>query len=158
MPSFNAGRVARPRMTGTACVAVANRLFVDGAFPVAQPFAELTASTYRAPLEPLDFRHDAEGGRARINDWVADQTRDRIRDLLDKNVSPEIAAQLLRDGAALGGEERDVTILFSDLRGFTTMSEKLAPRDLLALLFPCQTDIHCMRSVPRQAVSDDSTM
>jgi adenylate cyclase len=60
--------------------------------------------------------------------------RDRVRDLLDKNVSPEIAAQLLRDGAALGGEEREVTVLFADLRGFTTLSEKLPPHDLLALL------------------------
>ena len=61
--------------------------------------------------------------------------RDRVRDLLDKNVSPEIAAQLMRDGgAALGGEEREVTILFADLRGFTTLSEKLPPRELLALL------------------------
>lgn len=60
--------------------------------------------------------------------------RARLRDLLDKNVSPEVAAQLLRDGATLGGEEREVTILFSDLRGFTTMSEKFAPRDLLSLL------------------------
>jgi len=60
--------------------------------------------------------------------------RDRIRDLLDKNVSPEVAAQLLRDGATLGGEEREVTILFADLRGFTTLSEKFAPHDLLTLL------------------------
>ncbi|MSU65656.1 MAG: HAMP domain-containing protein [Opitutus sp.] len=60
--------------------------------------------------------------------------RDQVRDLLDKNVSPEVAAQLMRDGAALGGEEREVTILFADLRGFTTLSEKLEPRDLLALL------------------------
>jgi adenylate cyclase len=60
--------------------------------------------------------------------------RDRVRDLLDKNVSPEVAAQLLRDGATLGGEEREVTILFADLRGFTTMSEKFPPRELLALL------------------------
>ncbi|MBI4622106.1 MAG: adenylate/guanylate cyclase domain-containing protein [Verrucomicrobia bacterium] len=61
--------------------------------------------------------------------------RDLVRDLLDKNVSPEVAAQLMRDGgAALGGEEREVTILFADLRGFTTLSEKLGPRDLLTLL------------------------
>ena len=60
--------------------------------------------------------------------------RDRVRDLLDKNVSPEVAAQLMRDGAALGGEEREVTILFADLRGFTTLSEQLPPRELLTLL------------------------
>lgn len=60
--------------------------------------------------------------------------RDRVRDLLDKNVSPEVAASLLRDGLALGGEEREVTILFADLRGFTPLSEGLAPRELVTLL------------------------
>jgi adenylate cyclase len=60
--------------------------------------------------------------------------RDRVRDLLDKNVSPEVAAALLRDGSALGGQEREVTILFADLRGFTTLSEKLTPHELLTLL------------------------
>jgi adenylate cyclase len=60
--------------------------------------------------------------------------RDRVRDLLDKNVSPEVATRLLRDGAALGGEEREVTILFADLRGFTTLSEGLPPRELITLL------------------------
>lgn len=62
------------------------------------------------------------------------EERDRVRDLLDKNVSPEIAARLLRDGAALGGEEREVTVLFADLRGFTALSEQLAPRELIHLL------------------------
>lgn len=60
--------------------------------------------------------------------------RDRVRDLLDKNVSPEVAAQLMRDGSALGGEEREVTILFADLRGFTPLSEAMPPRELVALL------------------------
>jgi adenylate cyclase len=60
--------------------------------------------------------------------------RDRVRDLLDKNVSPEVAAQLMRDGAALGGEEREVTILFADLRGFTTFSETQAPRAVVTQL------------------------
>jgi adenylate cyclase len=60
--------------------------------------------------------------------------RDRMRDLLEKNVSPEVAAQLIRDGATLDGEEREVTVLFADLRGFTTLSEQLAARDMFKLL------------------------
>ncbi len=60
--------------------------------------------------------------------------RDRVRDLLGKVVSPEIAAQLLRSEAVLGGEEREVTILFTDLRNFTGLSESLAPQEVLALL------------------------
>ncbi len=60
--------------------------------------------------------------------------RDRVRDLLGKVVSPEIAAELLRRGVALGGEEREVTVLFSDLRDFTSMSEALPPQEMLAIL------------------------
>ncbi len=60
--------------------------------------------------------------------------RDRVRDLLDKNVSPEVAARLLRDGHALGGEEREVTVLFADLRGFTTLAEGMPAPELVALL------------------------
>ncbi|MBI5423400.1 MAG: HAMP domain-containing protein [Opitutae bacterium] len=60
--------------------------------------------------------------------------RDRVRDLLGKVVSPEIATQLLQSKLELGGEEREVTILFSDLRDFTALSEKLSPHEVLALL------------------------
>ena len=68
----------------------------------------------------------------RMSEGLAE--RDRVRDLLDKNVSPEVAAQLMRDGGALGGEEREVTILFVDLRSFTRLSESMAPREVLTLL------------------------
>ncbi len=60
--------------------------------------------------------------------------RDKVRDLLGKVVSPEIAAQLLHSDLQLGGEEREVTILFCDLRDFTTLSEKLPPTEVLVLL------------------------
>jgi len=60
--------------------------------------------------------------------------RDRVRNLLGMVVSPEIATQLLQSDLKLGGEEREVTILFCDLRDFTSFSEKMPPTEVLALL------------------------
>jgi len=60
--------------------------------------------------------------------------RDKVRDLLGKVVSPEVATELLQKGIALGGEEREVTVLFSDLRNFTSMSEALPPQEMLGIL------------------------
>jgi adenylate cyclase len=60
--------------------------------------------------------------------------RDQVRDLLGKVVSPAVAAELLRTAVTLGGEEREVTVLFSDVRSFTTLCEALAPQEMLEIL------------------------
>ncbi len=54
--------------------------------------------------------------------------RRRLRSAFGQYVSPEVMDQVLRTGAPLGGEVRGVTVLMSDLRGFTTMSERLPPQ------------------------------
>ncbi len=94
----------------------------------------IAAGDYQTRLELQ--RHDELGDLARAFNTMSSglAERDQVRDLLDKNVSPEVAAQLMREGAALGGEEREVTILFADLRGFTTFAEKLPPRDVVTQL------------------------
>ncbi len=63
-------------------LAVANRLFGERAFTFESSFVALTRDRYRAPVEPLDFAGAPEPARVHINDWVAAQTRDRIRDLI----------------------------------------------------------------------------
>jgi adenylate cyclase len=60
--------------------------------------------------------------------------RDRVRDLLGKVVSMEIAEELLSKDIELGGEEREVTILFSDVRNFTELCENRSPQEVLSIL------------------------
>ena len=60
--------------------------------------------------------------------------KERVRDLLGKVVSHQIAEQLLNNPIELGGEERVATILFSDIRGFTTFCEGLPPKEVLRAL------------------------
>jgi len=60
--------------------------------------------------------------------------RDQVRDLLGKVVSPAVATELLRKDVTLGGEEREVTVLFSDLRDFTSMCEASSAQEMLGVL------------------------
>lgn len=60
--------------------------------------------------------------------------RDKVRNLLGKVMSQEIAEELIKSDLQLGGEEKEITVLFTDLRGFTTLSEKRAPAEVLDFL------------------------
>ncbi len=108
---------------------------------VSQPVQQLAAYTKHVATgdytQRIELPREDELGQlaTAFNQMTAGLAeRDKVRDLLGKVVSPEIATQLLHSGVQLGGEEREVTILFSDLRDFTTMSEKMAPTEMLALL------------------------
>ena len=60
--------------------------------------------------------------------------RDQVRHVLGKVVSRAVAADLLEHGVELGGEERMVTVLFVDLRNFTTFCEARTPQQVVAVL------------------------
>lgn len=59
-----------------------------------------------------------------------------IRATFERYVAPAVVERLLADPAqvALGGRLQEVTVLFSDLEGFTRLSEQTAPEQLLAVL------------------------
>jgi serpin B len=66
-------------------LAMANRLFGQAGYEFRDSFRALVKEFYGAPFETVDFRKNPEGERQYINKWVADQTRDRIRDLIPVN-------------------------------------------------------------------------
>jgi len=60
----------------------------------------------------------------------------RIRAMFSSYVTQTIVNELISnpDMARLGGEKREITVLFSDIKGFTTFSEQHAPEEVVALL------------------------
>ncbi len=60
----------------------------------------------------------------------------RIRSMFSSYVTEKIVNELIKNPnlAKLGGERREVTVLFSDIRGFTTFSEKNAPEAVVQIL------------------------
>ncbi len=65
-----------------------------------------------------------------------ERSKKELRQTFSKYVSPQIVEELLRDpkNLELGGRKEKITVFFSDVRGFTTFSEKLDPKDLSDLL------------------------
>lgn len=78
-----------------------------------------------------EFGALAEGFNAMVKGLRQEET---IRALFSLYVSPEVAEHAIRHGAELGGQLAEVSVLFSDIRGFTAMTEKMAPEALIALL------------------------
>lgn len=64
---------------------VANRLFLQQDYNLNATFTDLVKNRYHAPVELLDFA-EFEAARGRINNWVEDRTKKKIRDLIPRGV------------------------------------------------------------------------
>ena len=61
---------------------IANRLFAQKGYPFRPAYLSLVKQNFGGGFEPIDFIADPAAATQHINKWVADQTRDRIRDLI----------------------------------------------------------------------------
>ncbi|MBK9295192.1 MAG: HAMP domain-containing protein [Oligoflexia bacterium] len=116
-------------------------------------FIILFAATLTRPLEILveatkkiakgDFNSpvhiatkDEVGELASSFDKMIDglKERDKVKTLFGKFHGTGIANKLMSGEMKLGGENRDATVFFSDIRGFTSFSEKVTPEDVVNML------------------------
>lgn len=67
--------------------------------------------------------------------------KEKVKAVLNKVVSQEIATEILKGNIRLGGEEKKVTILFADIRNFTKMTQNMSPKEVIELLNDCMTKI-----------------
>lgn len=73
-----------------------------------------------------------------ISDYVAASAeKKKISDTFKKYVAPQVVDEITKTGGysiSLGGESREIAVLFVDIRGFTPMSENLTPEQVVDIL------------------------
>lgn len=68
--------------------------------------------------------------------FASEKNRREIKRLFSKYVSKDVLEEILKDPGKvkLGGEVREVTVFFSDVKGFTALSEKTTPQELVGTM------------------------
>ncbi|MDR1276940.1 MAG: adenylate/guanylate cyclase domain-containing protein [Candidatus Accumulibacter sp.] len=104
-----------------AAVMLSRRLFADGVF--------------LSPLYMLTTVGVLGLGLVFLRFWQEERQKIVLRSSFSRYVSPEVVKRIARlSGDFFAGEERELSILFTDIRGFTSISEGLSPRQVVALL------------------------
>jgi len=86
-------------------------------------------------LSPLkDANQTTQGVAIVVDDMTEHNKLQAQRRLLERMVSPAVLDQINPDSLQIGGQQRDITVLFADIRGFTSYSEKRSPAELVAVL------------------------
>ncbi len=116
-----------------ACVLI---LFISQ--HLSRPLSDLQAGTQairggrydvRLPVRSLDEVGMVTASFNEMAEGLA--MKEKFRTVLDLVADKEVAEQMLAGGIALGGETREVTVLFCDLRGFTSWSRSLPPEEVV---------------------------
>ena len=108
---------------------------------LALPLRELVGATRRVENEDYSVSVQPRSGdevgvlAASFNKMVNGLAeRERMKDAFGRFVNKEVAERAMRGEIKLGGEKKECAVFFSDLRGFTAMSEKLQPEEVVEYL------------------------
>ena len=102
-PTFNAldldlasrGKDERDEDAGGFTLNIANAVWAQHDYRFQQAFIDLLAENYGAGVRPADFYEAPEESRVTINDWIAEQTEDKIEDMIPPGVIEKLTTMVL---------------------------------------------------------------
>ncbi|MBU1240981.1 HAMP domain-containing protein [Myxococcota bacterium] len=108
---------------------------------ITRPILELASQSHRVAQGDYDIHlhitsNDEIGYVTHCFNDMAEGLKERefIKSTFGRYVSKDVMQDILQGNISLGGEKRELSILFSDIRGFTNLSEGLDPIELVRLL------------------------
>jgi len=109
---------------------------------ISQPIGQIAGKLQRFHKGELEenskpiWRTDALGQFSEMFDDLVSsiQERDFIRSTFSRYLDPSLVNDILNGRHELGGSDVDASVMFADIRGFTTLSEHLNPHDVVELL------------------------
>jgi serpin B len=117
---------------GGYSLSMANALWGQQGVAFLAPFLDLVQRDYGAGLTQLDFKHDAEGARKTINDWVADKTHGKITDLIARGALNQLTRLVLTNAIYFKGNwEREFKKEMTSDQPFYAAPGKQAPARLM---------------------------
>ncbi len=133
-------------MIGLAAVGVALLLIPSVLISrsISKPLRQMAEASHRVENGDLDIdlsninSHDEVGQLAKsLTDMSRGlRERDFIRDTFGRYLTKEVVKRILesQDGLKLGGESREISMIMSDLRGFTALTSTMRPEDVIKFL------------------------
>jgi serpin B len=104
--AFGAWRetLAKAAKKGSVEWSVANSIWPDRAYPFRPAYLEMLQKAYGASIAPVDYVHAAEEARGRINRWVEEQTKNKIRDLIGPGILNTLTRMVLVNAVYFKGD------------------------------------------------------
>lgn len=123
--------VFAPPYLGAACLAV----MMSGAWLLSSWYFS-AKGCFISPLMPLTIMAADFSVLSLLKFWREESEKKYFHQTFSRYVAPSVVAQLVksRDTISLSGEEKEVSILFSDIRGFTTLNETMTSQRVIELL------------------------